>query len=330
MRPIFSIVADSSDVTARFRDRLVRLVVTDKAGVSADTVEIAVDNREGKVSAPRVGVVLAVSLGYQATGLHMVGTYAVDELSESGWPRTLTIRGTAADMRSTMKQMRTRSWDDASLRKVVADIAAAHGLTPKVAASLADIRIAHLDQTEESDMQLLTRLSKDYGAVAKPAGGYLLFTPRGEAVSAGGKAMPAVAVAAKQIQSFEVTASGRSKYATVVAAWQDVAAGQRREVSVGSGDPVFKLPGCYPDEARARAAAKSKLEACERGTGTLELTMEGNPSLVAEARLTVSGLGVLADGTWIIEQVRHELGDKNGYRCMVTATVPKGSPQPDV
>jgi phage protein D len=273
---------------------------------------------------------LAVSLGYEETGTQLMGQYAVDELAESGWPRTLTIQGTAADMRSTMKQIRTRSWDGATLRKIVADVAAGYGLTPKVSAALAEVRLDHLDQTEESDLQLLMRLSREYDAVAKPAAGFLLFTARGAAASTSGKAMPAVTVSAGQIQSYEVTATGRAKYASVVAAWQDVAGGERREVTAGSGEPVYKLPGCYPDETRARGAAKGKLQAFERGTGSLELTMEGNPALVAEAKLTISGLGGLADGAWVIEQVRHEFDGRGGYRSILSATVPKGSPQPDI
>jgi uncharacterized protein len=39
-----------------------------------------------------------------------------------------------------------------------------------VAESLAGIHVTHLDQTEESDLHLLTRLAREHGALAKAGG----------------------------------------------------------------------------------------------------------------------------------------------------------------
>lgn len=50
-----------------------------------------------------------------------------------------------------------------------------------MAESLAGIHVTHLDQTEEPDLHLLTRLAREHGAVAKPVAGFLVFVPRGEA-----------------------------------------------------------------------------------------------------------------------------------------------------
>ncbi|WP_198287458.1 hypothetical protein [Photobacterium marinum] len=37
--------------------------------------------------------------------------------------------------------------------------------------NMVSVRIDHVDQVSESDMNLLTRLAKRYGAVSKPANG---------------------------------------------------------------------------------------------------------------------------------------------------------------
>jgi phage protein D len=65
-------------------------------------------------------------------------------------------------------------------------IAAEHGLKPLVSAGLAKIKLPITHQIEESDLNLLTRLAKDYDAVARPAGGYLLFVLRGKSLDANG------------------------------------------------------------------------------------------------------------------------------------------------
>ena len=44
MNPTFQIVADKRDITAEIKDRLLRLTVTDSAGIKSDTAEITLDD----------------------------------------------------------------------------------------------------------------------------------------------------------------------------------------------------------------------------------------------------------------------------------------------
>ena len=66
-------------------------------------------------------------------------------------------------------------------------IAGAHGLTPAITEALAEIVIAHIDQTHESDMSFLTRLAKRYDAVMNVKDTHLLFVPIGHGTSVSGK-----------------------------------------------------------------------------------------------------------------------------------------------
>ena len=120
---------------------------------------------------PAKGAALKVELGYKETGTARMGSYTVDEVELSGPPDTLTIRAKAADMRGSLKQHKTRSWDDVTIAELVDSIAADHGLEAKVGDSIRAITASrHIDQTEESDMHLLKRLSEEYDAESKQAG----------------------------------------------------------------------------------------------------------------------------------------------------------------
>jgi phage protein D len=61
-------------------------------------------------------------------------------------------------------------------------------ITAKIRERL-DIALPHTDQASESDMNLLHRLAKRYDAIAKPAGGHLLFLRGGDAQSVTGVAL---------------------------------------------------------------------------------------------------------------------------------------------
>ncbi len=325
MTPDFRILADSADITSAIRSRLLSLSVTDAAGTESDTVEIALDDRGGTIALPRTGAELAVSIGYREAGVMAMGRYVVDELSLSGPPLALVIRGHAADLRQGLKKPRTRPWENLNIEGIVASIAGEHGYQAKVAAALAAEVVPHLDQVDESDLHFLTRLARDRGAIAKPAGGLLLFVPEGEAKSAGGKDLPAVSLAAGQISRWEVTVAERGKYPAVTAKWFDPGSASEQTVTAGAGEPVFTLGRRYPDQATAASAAKARLSAFARGVATLRLTCPGNPRLAAESRLTLSGLRPGVDGEWSVRRVAHRL-DGGGYSCEIEAETPKEDP----
>nr|VFK59903.1 MAG: hypothetical protein BECKTC1821F_GA0114240_103826 [Candidatus Kentron sp. TC] len=324
MTPSFRVFADDVEITNAIRDWLIFLSVTDEAGWQSDTVEIRLDDRDGVIKLPRKGAKLNVRLGYREDGLVRMGLFVADELALSGPPDTLVIRGRAADMEAGLKEHKTRPWDNVTMGGMVEAIATEHGLTPAVGDFLAPIDIPHLDQTEESDLHLLTRLARQYDAVAKPANGYLLFVPKGEAKTATGKLIPTVAIHRNQTSEHRVTLADRGRYRSVVAHWHDTGTGERVAVRVGDGRPAFTLRHAYPNAVAAGDAARAKLDALGRGLGEISLTLKhGSPSLFAEAKLVLSDFRRGVDGEWVATRVSHNLGD-GGYETRVEAEAPKG------
>ena len=323
MTPEFRIKVDGrQDATEAIRNRLLSLTVTDEAGEQSDSVEIRVDDRDNAVLLPRHGSELTVSLGWKDGKFTPVGRYVVDETGLEGPPDTMVIRARGADMRQSLKARKTRSWEDVSLGGLVSQIASEHGLEGSVASSLRSIRIAHLDQTEESDLHLLTRLARDYDAIAKPAAGKLLLAPRGQAASASGKPMPTLDVVPGDASRWRVSLADRGEYRAVRARWRDAEAAGSVTEERGSGDPVYVLRRLYPTSAEAREAARAKLEALSRGTGRLSITLTpGRPEVAAEAALRLGDFRKGLDGRWICMRVTHKL-DSSGYSTSVQAELP--------
>ena len=72
---------------------------------------------------------------------------------------------------------------------VLRQVASDNGLTAQIDATLAAIQIDKIiAQTGESDMHLVTRLARRFGAIAKVAQGQLVFAPRGSGTTAAGAA----------------------------------------------------------------------------------------------------------------------------------------------
>jgi phage protein D len=322
MQPDFQILADQQDITARLQDRLLALHITDEAGFRSDTVELQLDDRDTKIEWPKHGAELDISLGYRQTGLTAMGRYVVDEIEHTNPPSRLIIRGQAIDRQRSLHSKQTRSWSNISLGDLITTIAAEHSLAAKVADNLADISINHLDQINESDGHLLTRLANHYDAIAKPASGHLLFLSRGEAQTAGGQVLPVPTIPVTSIIRHRFTQAQRSKYAAVRAYWHDPTTATTAAVTAGEGEPVYSLRHPYASAEEARRAATAKLDALQRGAAQLSLTMLGNPALQAESKIQLSNIRPPIDSEWLVQRVEHQF-DQSGFISRLEAEAPK-------
>lgn len=87
----------------------------------------------------------------------------------------------------------------------------------------------------------------------------------------------------------------------------------------GDEEPTYVIREPWPDAAQAAADAEAKLLELHRRTGTLELTLPGNPVLLAESPLQMSGWGTTVDGPWIVGRATHVVAGSSGYTTEIAA-----------
>lgn len=323
--PAFKIEADGTDITQRLLDCNTSLEVTDTAGWKSDALKVTL--AAGDIALPATGAELRVWLGY-ADQLRPMGLFVVDSISLPIPTTAMTIKALGAphdhsQSLTALQTRKSRSWRPTTIKELVTALASEHGLNPAISAELAGIALDHIDQTEESDMHLLTRLAAAHDAIAKANGGALIFVPRAGATSTTGQSMPSLSLTPENVTSGKVTISKREGYKTVISRWRDNDAAMDAEIVVGTGEPIYRIRGAYPSAEAAQRAAKGKLQAFQRGTSTLSLTLPGRPELVAESRLTLSGFRTGISGEWSVTQVIHTLTPQKGYVTTVQAEVPK-------
>ena len=189
-RPICRLEVDGRDITAAIEKRLMSIELTDNRGLTADQLDVTLSDHDGRLVIPPKGATLRLWLGWSDTGLVDKGSYTVDETEHSGAPDQLNIRARSVDLSAGLKVKRERSWHDETIESVVQAIAGAYGLGPLVSAALSAIKLVHLDQANESDANLLSRLGQEHDAIATVKAGKLLFMPIGNATSASGLNLP--------------------------------------------------------------------------------------------------------------------------------------------
>lgn len=364
--PSYRIVANDDDVTTDIADRFVSLRIVDQSGVESDRLDLTLADHDpaAPIAFPATGAELEVWLGYDGA-VDRMGLYIVDEV-ELRWPpnqvlvkaraapqaqsggegETATAGGSSSagsggSKRQPLQGQKERSWESGTtIGEMVSTIAAEHGLEPAVASPFNTRQLPHIDQENESDMQLLTRVALQNDAVCKPGGGKLLFvakgassppasssgaaadtTAQGSADSAASPSLPTVALTPDMVTAGRMTLSERRRPGRVTARWRDLVEAITREVVAGAGEPVEKLSEIFPDAPTATAAARAVLNQGSREGQTLSLTLPGITSLMAEGRVSLSGFRTGADGEWLLTRVEHRV-DSGGYTCSISSEQP--------
>jgi len=219
LTPQFMLTLNSKDITGNISDRLINLTMTDNRGFEADQLDIELDDSDGLVELPVRGAVLSLYLGWKGFALVGKGDFTVDEVEHHGAPDTVTLRARSADFRGTLNSRREESWHDTTLGAVVGAIASRNKLTASVAESLANIRIPHIDQSQESDAVFLTRLAERNGGAVSVKAGKLLMLKAGSGVTASGKPIPQITIQRSDGDRHQFAIADRGAYTGVTAKW---------------------------------------------------------------------------------------------------------------
>ncbi|MEO1827672.1 MAG: phage late control D family protein [Pseudomonas sp.] len=312
--PAFRLAVDGVDITPKVNNRLISLTLTDNRGLEADQLDISLSDHDGRLSIPPRGAIINLWLGWSDTGLVNKGTYTVDETEHSGTPDVLTLRARSADLRAGFTRKRERSWHGVTLADVVRTIAQAYSLQPVIDLALGAVGLAHQDQANESDANLLTRLATEHDAIASVKAGRLLLLPVGASQTASGLALPHINLTRKDGDGHRWLTADRNSYTGVRVYYYNPNSAERLEAIIGTEDNLKTLRHVAADQDSALQAARSEWQRLQRGSATLSYTLaRGRPDLLPEMTYSLHGIKQqISDVVWLCSRVIHNVTD-SGY-----------------
>lgn len=318
-RAIFRVLIDGEDITKRIRPILSSLTLSDRQRGEADELELRLDDTDGRIELPRSGVIIRVSLGWDGEALVDKGAFKVDEVGHEGPPDIVMIRARSVDLSGAARNRRSRSWHQTTLGAVLRDLAVSQGLDVRISPDLAASPVSHLDQVGESDINLLTRLGKQYDATATVKGRVLLFLRIGQGKTASGAALPGFTIVRRSTDRHTFGMPERDKHTGVHAEWHDKKAGQRKRVQVGIDGNSKGLRRVFHSEAEAKQHATAQHGKEQRAEARMSITLaRGNANLSAEMIGRVSGWRPEIDSIrWLIASVSHTVTGDSGFQTSV-------------
>ncbi|WP_038195943.1 phage late control D family protein [Xenorhabdus bovienii] len=333
-QPGFDLLIGGRQIIA-LNHRLLSLSLTDNRGFEADTLELAIDDTDGKIELPPRGAEIVVRIGWQGEPLIEKGVFVVDEISHGGPPDRLEITARSADFREEFNIKREYSWHDVTVGDVVSAIAGRYNLQPAVSRQLMEIDIDHADQTNESDISFLSRMAEMLGAIATIKNGNLLFIIPGRGVSQSGKMLPVITIHRDSGDRHSFRMADRAAYTGVKAHWLDLNFGKqpattlkrkrkkprkkkqekssRREGEYleGADGNVYVMRQTFKTERTARRAAAAKWATLQRGAAEFSITLaRGRADLYPDLTASVVGFKTAIDShQWTISRVVHNLSE---------------------
>ena len=309
-QPKYKLVINGKDQTDNFADKLKTLTITDDTGIADDSLTIELFD-DGLIQIPETKAVIVASISYNGAFIEM-GRFTVNNIEIDLLDRTMTISAGAADMSSAIKAPKTKTWREASgditLGTIAKTIAESYGFALVIDPFISTMSYPVVNQTNESDLNLMRRLTDAIGATFKVASKRMILVSKGSAKAASEAPMPRYSFTPKdKLSSLRVRGVDRNFFASVTAKYAVEGNPEAQTVTVGEGAPAKAL--AIPNQTRElaiAAATKAQREAAQ-GRRTLSLEAIGNPRLRAESVAVLAGWRAGVNGDYVISSVTHNL-----------------------
>ena len=323
--PVCIITANNKPLNALISSRILSVTVTDNRANEADELSIVLDDSDGALELPKRGVKLNCKMGFVGEDIHDKGDFVVDETEWSGTPDLITVKASSANFKSKIKEAKSKSYHRKKFGEIASEVAKNHELTLVMTADLKAINLAHVDQTNESDLNLLQRLAKQNGAEMAVKKDRLLIFKAGSAKTASGKNLPAITLTRNDGDQFRYSEQDReSDYTGVSAGYQDLGKATRKRVTSGSpekrgggNDSNTKtkvIKGTFASKAEAQRAADAKMAEIKRQMAKFSITTAyGIPEISTESPVKLDGFKTEINKLkWIVEKATHSYAKSGG------------------
>ncbi len=328
-QPNFSLSVEGADITDIVRQNLVDLTLKDHGAGSKKSDEISFTVVSPDLRLPAKGVKVSVALGFGRTLVNK-GTFVVDARSSAGGanrPRTVRVTARAFSKtnergHSTLQSQKMRAFSGITLGGLVSTLAAEHGLTPAVDRSLAGMALGHVDQMGESDMNLMTRVAQQCGAVSKITHDHWVVTPRDAQTTVSGHPLPVRTITPDMCSDWSYHDNSdhpdcqtKGKGTLVVPYYDMEDGGKVKHITIGSGEPVMHYGVPFDNLQAAKTVGTGGAKHAQKRLKGMSLSLPATPALVemtAEGKITLSGFGSIEDGDWKIAQVVFRLTASQG------------------
>lgn len=253
------------------------------------------------------------------TGYLDFGQFELDDISYSGPPAVVNLKGTSLPYSSSARQTKkSKSWEKYYLSKIADEIASDGGMTCMYL-SEDDPYYERTEQYKTSDISFLKKLCNDSGKSLKITNNIVVIFEQSEyeAREPTFDIFPGCGYT-----KFSFKTEENDKYNACRVSYVDkdgnlIEATAYAKDNDGKDKQTLEITQKVNSKAEAQALAEKSLRLHNKFEKVLTFTFPGNTEYISGITGTVSGFGMF-DGKYIIKQAKHDVSRSSGYTTSIT------------
>jgi len=289
---------------------------TDPASGESDTISITLDNAgmewaEGWM--PQKGDIITADIvlrNWDAAGgirTFQCGKFCLDDLTYKGPVLTCEIGGVSVPEGNAFRSTaRSRTWKDATLKELGAEVAGRYGLAYEYAGDV--VKLGTVEQDNEPDSTFLNRLCQDYGIAVKVYYGKLIIYDRGAAEAAEESAV----LHAQDLQDWSWNTTLAGTYTGAEIRYTSGEDDKEYSCTVGGGKRMLTLNERVESLQEAQVKACARVNEENEKAETMRCTIMADPAVCAGCTVRIEGLPQI-NGKYFVDRVTHNLSAGSAY-----------------
>ncbi|WP_116743851.1 phage late control D family protein [Actinobacillus suis] len=320
--PDFSLFYEKTNITADIEPHLIEFTYTDYLEGQSDELTVQFEDISGKWIRqwfPTQGDKLKAAIGYKNSQLVEIGSFEIDEVEYEYKPSSITLRALSTGISKANRTLQPKAYEKTTLAQIVAIVA--KRLKLKVVGKIKHIPIQRVTQYQERDVEFLARLAREYHHSFKIVGNQLVFTDKSEL----GESEPVAELDESQCKNIrlrdrikdtakQVDISGFDTNGKKVVKKSKKATALRKKVkqAKASSEDSLKIVARGESQEQVNARGEAALASQNEDQSAGDVTVIGNPKLVAGSTILLKNLGVFS-GKYLIKSSRHSIARNQGY-----------------
>ncbi len=309
--PIVSLTINGVDVGAEFFSHVLDFTWTDNLHGTADEIAVRLRDDVGLWRGPwrpDEGDIVIAAIGYKGGAMMPCGAYQVDipEASGSRGNDIINFRATSAFPDKDQRTQKSKGSEKTDLKKIIDETAKPLGYT--VSGNIEPIPFEFKRQRRERDLSFIKRLAEDFGYFVAIKHRQLVFFKR-EELEAMGPVRVFELAEPTLITKWRAKDQSAQTYKKAKVSYLDpvkkkLIKAEVEDSSVKGGDEL-KIDERVENEDQAKKLAKGRLAKANEDKRTANLTLVGDPMMVAGLVIALGASFGRYAGKYLIHKAVH-------------------------
>jgi len=225
--------------------------------------------------------------------------------------KILCISATGVEFNSKQKEKVSHHYKETKLSNIIDIVSKRLGHETKFKTT--DPFVKSLLQTNESDVNFLERIAKDYNVLFSIKNDIVYFVNKDD------ENLPERTIDITKCEkgSPNIKHTTKTYYSSCECSWHDIDEAKTQKVVYGDGTPCYKLKGCYKSQEEAKTKAKAKLLQMNKGTVKGSFSNRGIKLYAGSKVNIINTYNGEDDGLYSVESCNHSWTRSGGWKVSV-------------